>query len=83
MSGSEAPQAGEGRGSAAEASRLAASIAEDFRSLIETFDRLLEATPDSDRGIATALWAAHAAARRGLQLSEMLSIIASETCSEG
>lgn len=52
---------------------LLAAIERDFSSLVETFERLLHIVGDTDRGAATALWTAHSAAKRGVQLSERLS----------
>lgn len=79
MPGSE-PTAnnGEAEPSSEQDIEVAASLEHDFRSLIETFDQLLELTGVSDRGTAAALWTAHTAARRGLQLSELLSRVLRE-----
>jgi hypothetical protein len=65
------------------ARELAASIQQDFYSLIETIDRLLKLTAESDQGTSTALWAAHAVAKRGLQLSERLSKVANDNSRQG
>ena len=80
MAGSKPPgREDDGAGSdGANARELASSLEQDFSSLVEIFDRLLQLTSESDLGATTALWTAHAAAKRGAQLSERLSMVAND-----
>lgn len=79
MPGSEPPEGNDDPENSRENARdIAASIQRDFRLLLDAIDRLLDLTADSDHAAVTALWAAHSAAKRGLQLSELLSKFAND-----